>query len=123
MLTLQHIANMAWSYAFFRRPGTRIMAMVEDQVLDLNPQFTCVASTKVRILTREEVQLQARNLSEFKTGELSMIMWACAKYRHPSHLLYPLVSREFVRYFFFQKKKWVRAKYGHASNVLSPRSP
>jgi hypothetical protein len=85
--------------------------------------FTCVASTKVQILTPEELQLQARNLSEFKTGELSMIMWACAKYRHPSDLLYPLVSREFVRYFFFSKRNWVCAKYGHASNVLYPLVP
>ena len=88
-------------------------------------QFTCFTSTKgTSLLTPEELQLQARNLSEFKTGELSMIMWACAKYRHPSDLLYPLVSREFVRYFvFFKKKLGVRKVRPRLKRTLSTRSP
>ena len=52
--TQQHIANMVWSYAFFRRPGHHILDMMRDEV-------------------------QARNLTVFKNGELSMTLWACAK--------------------------------------------
>ena len=74
--TAQHVANVAWSFAFFRRPGAGIMREVE-------------------------AQLRSRNLSDFKTGELSMMLWACAKYQYEgtdaTPHMYSLVASEYKR--------------------------
>jgi len=37
-----------------------------------------------RIMGVIEREVQSRNLSDFKNGEMSMTLWACAKYRYPS---------------------------------------
>jgi hypothetical protein len=65
----QHLANIAWSYAFFRRPGEPIMRVVERE-------------------------LHTRNLTMFKNGEISMTLWACAKYKYASDKLYALLANE-----------------------------
>ena len=65
----QHLANIAWSYAFFRRPGEPLMRVVERE-------------------------LHMRNLTMFKNGEISMTLWACAKYKYASDKLYALLANE-----------------------------
>jgi hypothetical protein len=70
--TSQHLANTAWSFAFFRRPGHELMKVVEEE-------------------------MRARNLTDFSTGELSMTLWACAKYKYKSQDLYSLIAGAYLK--------------------------
>jgi hypothetical protein len=56
--TSQHLANLAWGFAFLGKSSGRVMSVLESEVAK-------------------------RDLSEWKMAELSMTMWACAKVLFP----------------------------------------